>query len=70
MNSNANSKIIWTYWYIRPKSRNSLSAWPSNKSHPEKRGTLAQQVVDYTGQTSIHGIFYLGEDGRTLFERL
>ena len=56
----------------RPKSKLSLNAW-SNEEHPQnrakKRGTLTQQAVDYTGQTSIHGIFYIGEDGRTIFER-
>ena len=44
-------------------------AWPSEDKNPEKHGTLTQQAIDYTGQTSIHGIFYLGEDGRSIFER-
>ena len=47
----------------------SFSAWPTDDHHPEKHGTLTQQAIDYTGQTSIHGIFYLGEDGRSIFER-
>ena len=58
----------------RPKSKLDLNAW-LNEDHlkkrvaPKKRGTLTQQAIDYTGQTSIHGIFYIGEDGRTIFER-
>ena len=46
----------------------SFSAWSSG-SQRKKQGKFAQHVVDYTGQSSIHGIFYLGEDGRTIIER-
>ena len=42
---------------------------PSKQVNGSKKGPLAKTFVEYGGSTTIHGIPYILEDGRTLFER-
>ena len=50
------------------RSRKSI-AWPDDDSDKDEIGLLANQAKQYTENTSIHGLVYLGEDGRSYIER-
>lgn len=43
--------------------------WPDLKDE-KKENTLKRHAKDYTGATSIHGFYYLGEDDRSIIERI
>ena len=44
-------------------------AW-SDDSDKDEIGILKNQAQKYTENTSIHGLVYLGEEGRSFIERL
>ena len=49
-------------------SRKSV-AWLEDDSDKDEISLLANQAQQYTQNTSIHGLVYLGEDGRSYIER-
>ena len=42
----------------------------NNKRQKKRKGVLTKTLVEYSDATSIHGISYILEDGRLIFERV
>ena len=56
---------------VKPKPcLQNLEKQVEEKSSDSKKGPIPKTLVEYGGATTIHGISYILEDGRQLFERV
>ena len=49
--------------------RKQMNWFEGEENLKKKNNSYVQQAKDYTNNSSIHGLYYVGEDGRSMVER-